>query len=103
MNCFSNFFERVSCSRPAGDGSARVTNDGWADIAGLAATGSQEPLGHELFREAWNLRIQSPRSSVLVGIAAVEVGVKHFVVGLDPYLPSRHIGRTGWWTAVLQN
>src|SRR5262249_1245113 len=36
----------------------------------------EEPLGHELFREAWGLRTENPRSALVLGIAAAEVGFK---------------------------
>lgn len=35
-----------------------------------------EPLGHELFREAWANKRSDPRSSLLMGITALEVGFK---------------------------
>ncbi len=43
-----------------------------------------EPAGHELLREAWNLRHDSPRSALMLGVAALEVGVKEFVSKLVP-------------------
>jgi hypothetical protein len=39
----------------------------------------KEPLGHELFREAWELRGENPRSALVLGIAAAEVGFKQCV------------------------
>jgi hypothetical protein len=35
-----------------------------------------EPLGQELFCEAWEIRKTNPRSSLVIGIAAVETGFK---------------------------
>lgn len=43
-----------------------------------------EPIGHDLFREAWTLRWDNPRSALLVAIAAIEVGTKRCVATLDP-------------------
>lgn len=40
--------------------------------------GSSEPLGHELLREADVNRDSNPRSSLILGVAAAEVGFKHF-------------------------
>jgi hypothetical protein len=44
-----------------------------------------EPLGHEIFLEAWELRSTNPRSSLVIGIAAAEVGFKQFVSKLVPH------------------
>jgi hypothetical protein len=43
-----------------------------------------EPIGHELLREAWNLKAPSPRSALMLGVAALEVGVKDFVARMVP-------------------
>lgn len=43
-----------------------------------------EPLAHELFREAWNQQRTNPRSSLIIGIAAAEAGVKHFIAQYEP-------------------
>ncbi len=43
-----------------------------------------EPLGHELFREAWTQRHSNPRSALVVGIAAAEARVKEFIASLEP-------------------
>ena len=45
---------------------------------------AEEPLGHELFREAWELRTENPRSALVLGIAAAEVGFKQCVGTLVP-------------------
>ena len=45
---------------------------------------SGEPLAHILYREAWGLRTHNPRSSLLIGFAAAEVGVKRHVVRMLP-------------------
>jgi hypothetical protein len=42
-------------------------------------TGSNEPLAHELLREAEINRESNPRSSLILGVAAAEVGFKQFV------------------------
>jgi hypothetical protein len=44
-------------------------------------TNSDEPLAHQLFNDAWNLRYTNPRASLVVAVAAAEVGLKK-VVGL---------------------
>jgi hypothetical protein len=43
--------------------------------------GSDEPLAHQLFNDAWNLRYTNPRASLVVAVAAAEVGLKK-VIGL---------------------
>jgi len=50
----------------------------------LLAEGAKEPLGHELFAEAWSIRQNSPRSSLAIGIAALETGFKECVNKLAP-------------------
>jgi hypothetical protein len=50
----------------------------------LIESGSSEPLAHELFHEAWNQRTDSPRSSLLIAVAAAEVGIKSLVSELVP-------------------
>jgi hypothetical protein len=47
-------------------------------------SGSAEPLAHVLFREAWDLRFRSARSSLLIGFTAAEVGVKRHIVRMMP-------------------
>jgi hypothetical protein len=46
--------------------------------------GIDEPLGQELFREAWSLSGESPRSALLMGIAAAEAGLKQYIVAVHP-------------------
>lgn len=45
--------------------------------AGMSAD-LDEPLAHELLREAWVNREENPRSSVVLAVAAAEVGFKQF-------------------------
>ncbi len=44
-------------------------------------TNGDEPLAHQLFNDAWNLRYTNPRASLVVAVAAAEVGLKK-VIGL---------------------
>lgn len=44
----------------------------------------QEPVYHELFREAWLLRHDNSRSSLVIGIAAAEVGIKNLISRVEP-------------------
>ncbi len=44
----------------------------------------EEPTGHELLRDAIHLKNQSPRSALVIGIAAAEVAMKEVVAKLVP-------------------
>jgi hypothetical protein len=53
------------------------------DIIEQYETGGDEPLAHQLFNDAWNLRQTNPRASLVVAVAAAEVGLKKVIgVGL---------------------
>ena len=54
---------------------------GTNEILGFLKLNFQEPVGHELLREAKELQHSSPRSAVLIAVAAVEVAVKSVIVG----------------------
>jgi hypothetical protein len=55
------------------------------EIQGLISSNQAEPLGHELFLEAWGLRNTAPRSALIIGMSAAEVGFKQCVGKLVPY------------------
>jgi hypothetical protein len=55
------------------------------EIRDLLLRGDREPIGHELLREAWNLRHDSPRSALVLGVSALEVGIKAFIAKLVPH------------------
>jgi len=54
------------------------------EVVGLVSRGMEEPLGHQLFREAWDQRQTNPRSSLVIGVAAAEVGLKRLIGSLVP-------------------
>jgi hypothetical protein len=54
------------------------------EVVELRNAGAEEPLGHQLFREAWNHRMLRPRSALVIGVAAAEVGFKKLVGSLVP-------------------
>jgi hypothetical protein len=54
------------------------------EVATLVSTGLSEPLAHELLREALGQVLSNPRSALLVGVAAAEVGFKSLVSALVP-------------------
>jgi hypothetical protein len=47
-------------------------------------TGGDEPLAHQLFNDAWNLRYTNPRASLVVAVAAAEVGLKKVISLIVP-------------------
>lgn len=54
------------------------------EITNLIDKGIDEPLAHSLLREAYDHQGTNPRSSLLTGIAAAEIGVKHLISKLLP-------------------
>lgn len=58
------------------------------DISHIVNNGFQEPVYHELFREAWGQRNDNPRSSLVTGLSSLEVAIKSTIGNL--------IGGTSW-------
>jgi hypothetical protein len=54
-----------------------------------------EPLAHQLLREAWSQREVSPRSAVVLAVAAAEVGVKRYI--------SNRVPEAEWLIVELQS
>jgi hypothetical protein len=67
-----------------GDDPCTIAEDGLAKLSELAQQGAEEPLAHQLWREAWDLKYSNPRSSIVIGVSAAEVGLKRLVVDLAP-------------------
>jgi hypothetical protein len=67
-----------------GDNRAAVGEPGWSEFANIVASETWEPIGHQLLREAWNLHNTNPRSSLVIGITAAEVGLKQLIAKLVP-------------------
>lgn len=72
-------------------GTARVSSEAvpWIDrnqpeIQQLLDAGLREPLAHALWHEASQQQDTSPRSAILIGIAALEVGIKHYAIKCVP-------------------
>ena len=65
-------------------GDLRVTDEVAADVQSLLDDGENEPLAHALWREGWEQRHANRRSALLLGISAVEVGVKQFISSRVP-------------------
>jgi hypothetical protein len=54
------------------------------EMEALIKGGENEPVGHELFLEAWALRRTNPRSALIIGMSAAEVGFKQCIGKLVP-------------------
>lgn len=67
-----------------GDDRASIEQGGLDAAVDLVTSSHREPVGHELWREAWNLRNSNPRSSLVIGVAAAEVGLKQVISLLVP-------------------
>jgi hypothetical protein len=55
-----------------------------AEVQALLDAGQDEPLAHQVFREAFDSRFGSRRSALVIAVAALEVGIKAFVSQLNP-------------------
>lgn len=60
-----------------------LTSDSEGEVSRLAASGYSEPLAHELLREA-HAASRDPRTALISGVAALEIGVKACVAALLP-------------------
>lgn len=77
---------------PSGETGARIlpsaylelSREASEDLQHLFAGEESEPFAYELLREAWELRESHPRSALLIAVAALEVGVKHYIAKRDP-------------------
>lgn len=58
-----------------GDDQSTIAEGGLEELNDLALQDDEEPLAHQLLREAWDLRYSNPRSSVVIGVSAAEVGL----------------------------
>jgi hypothetical protein len=54
------------------------------DVQAMANEQFDLPFAHVLLREAWELRTTNPRSSILLGIAGAEIGIKQAIQTLVP-------------------
>lgn len=71
-----------------GHGTANIPPGHLGQVASLLGASFTQPLCHELWREAWNLQYSRPRSSLVLGVAAAEVGLKQLVAALVPHAES---------------
>ena len=61
-----------------------LTAESYGEVEELLRRGCNEPLGHELFREAWTQIELNPRSALAIGISALETGLKELISELVP-------------------
>jgi hypothetical protein len=61
-----------------------ITEATASELQALLDQSELEPLAHTLFREAWSQRHGNPRSALMLGITALEVGVKHYISACVP-------------------
>lgn len=54
------------------------------EVVALVIAGETEPTAHHLFREAWELRRTHGKSSITIGMAALEVGAKQTMIHFAP-------------------
>ncbi|MCQ8127386.1 hypothetical protein [Methylomonas rivi] len=61
-----------------------ISEDAEADVKEIIISDTQEPVHHELFREAWEQRNGNARSSLITGLSALEVAIKTTISTLIP-------------------
>jgi cold shock CspA family protein len=66
-------------------GSLRLTDAESQAVVQTVADSGDEPLSHQLFREAWLQRSTNRRSALVIGVSAVEVATKECIAALDPH------------------
>jgi cold shock CspA family protein len=66
-------------------GSLRVTDAELQAVVQTVASSGDEPLSHQLFREAWLQRSTNRRSALVIGVSAVEVATKECIAALAPH------------------
>lgn len=75
----SNYGVRVDIK-----GSINPKEEDLTFIRDIVKANGNEPLYHDLFREAWEQRYNNPRSALVIGIAAAELSVKRYISALVP-------------------
>lgn len=61
-----------------------TSDDILADTVELMKGGQTEGFGHELLREAYTLVSHAPRGALLIGVSALETGIKSHITKLEP-------------------
>jgi hypothetical protein len=73
------------------------------EVVRKVEAGVEEPLGRQLFREAWSQVGTNPRSALVIGVTAAEVGLKRLIATLVPgtdwlmeEIPTPPVGKILW-------
>jgi hypothetical protein len=54
------------------------------EVVRKVEAGAEEPLARQVFREAWNQIVVNPRSALVIGVSAAEVGLRGLIGSLIP-------------------
>jgi hypothetical protein len=60
------------------------SDEGKKELVELIESDQKPPIHHNLYREAWALRINNPRGSIVIGISSLEVAVRNIFRLLKP-------------------
>jgi hypothetical protein len=55
-----------------------------SEVQAMLDTGQDEPIAHQVFREAWDHRFSNRRSALVIAVAALELGIEAFIGQLAP-------------------
>jgi hypothetical protein len=50
-----------------------------SELQALLDTGQDEPIAHQVFREAWDSRLINGRSALVIAVTALEIGIKALI------------------------
>jgi hypothetical protein len=50
-----------------------------SEVQAMLDTGQDEPIAHQVFREAWDSRLTNGRSALVIAVAALEIGIKTLI------------------------
>jgi hypothetical protein len=84
---------RTTSAELMSDDRLELTESGAQDLQRLLDERRTEPTGHDLFREASSQRSSNHRGSLLLGVAALEVGVKEYIVACEPNSEAEVMGQ----------
>ncbi|HEX6751912.1 MAG TPA: hypothetical protein VF092_31750 [Longimicrobium sp.] len=61
-----------------------LSREEFSELTQMLTDRQTEPVGHVLFREAWDSRLRNSRSALVIGVAALEIGLKECIADLVP-------------------
>lgn len=62
----------------------QVSSEVISEVSGFVERGEDEPLAHQVLREAWTEKSRSTRSALVLAVSAAEIGFSRCVVVLMP-------------------